>query len=66
MSKISNDIKEMRKWNSVYHMFADKSTNVYVTTLDDCNELLHENVTKTYKISEENVTDNINEELQSI
>ncbi len=58
-------MKEIRISNNV-HVFADKSTNVYTTTVDNYNKLLHENVTKAYKIAEENVTDNINEELQSI
>ncbi len=58
-------MKEIRTSNNV-HVFADKSTNVYTTTVDNYNKLLDENVTKAYKIAEENVTDNINEELQSI
>jgi hypothetical protein len=58
-------MKEIRTWNNL-HVFADKSTNVYTTTADNYNKLIHENVTKAYKIAEENVTDNINEKLQSI
>ena len=65
LSKIGDDMKEIQKSNSVY-VFADKSTKVYATTVDNYNKLLHENVTKTCKMAEENVTDNINEELQSI
>ena len=65
LNKINKDMKEIHSSNKV-HVFADKSTNVYTTTLENYNKLLHENVTKTYKIAEESITDNINEELQSI
>ena len=65
LNKINKDMKEIRSSNKV-HVFADKSTNVYTTTVENYNKLLHENVTKTYKIAEENITDNIKEELQSI
>ena len=65
LNQSNNDMKEIRTSNNV-HVFADKSTNVYATAVENYNKLLHENVTKTYKIAEENVTDNINEELKSI
>ena len=65
LNQINNDIKTIRASKNV-HVFADKSTNVYATSVDNYKKLLHENATKTYKIAEENITDGLNEELQTI
>ena len=65
LNQIKDDMKNIRISNNV-HVLADKSTNVYTTSVDNYNKLLQENVTKTYKIAEENIMDSINEELQTI
>jgi hypothetical protein len=41
-------------------------TNVYETDPESYKKLLTENITKTYKIGNSNITDDINEELQDI
>ena len=65
LNQIKDDRKNIRTSNNV-HVFAGKSTNVYTTSVDNYNKLLQENDTKTYKIAEENITDSINEKLQTI
>ena len=47
LNQIKDDMKNIRTSNNV-HVFADKSTNVYTTSVDNYNKLLQENVTKTY------------------
>ena len=49
-----------------FSFFADKTSNVYETTPEVYNKLLAENITKTYKIGNVNMTDNINEEFRNI
>jgi hypothetical protein len=56
-------MKILKKY--IHFVYADKSTNVYETSPDNYNKLLMENITKTYKHGNENVTDDINDELRN-
>ena len=47
-------------------VFADKTRNIYKTSLDTYNKLLHDNVTKTYKRGFEGNISEINNELKHI
>ena len=47
-------------------IFADKSRNIYETSLNTNNELLHDNITKTYKRGSEDFIDEIDSELKEI
>jgi hypothetical protein len=47
-------------------VFADKTKNIYETTPENYDKILRENITKTYKLSDENIMDTINEELYKI
>jgi hypothetical protein len=65
LNKIHEDLKKVHSSKNVF-VYADKSTNVYETSPDNYNKLLMENITKTYKLGNENVTDDINDELRNI
>ena len=47
-------------------VFADKTRNIYETSLDTYNKLLHDNITKTYKRGSEGNISEINNELKHI
>ena len=47
-------------------VFADKTRNIYETSLDTYNKLLHDNITKTYKRGSEGNISEINNELKRI
>ena len=65
LNKVNGDLKKINASKNVF-VFADKTSNVYETTPEVYNKLLAENITKTYKIGNVNMTDNINEELRNI
>ena len=65
LKKVNEDLAKVNSSNNVY-VFADKTTNVYETSTDTYNKLLMENVTKTYKVTESDITDDINENLRNI
>ena len=65
LNKIHEDLKKVHSSKNVF-VYADKSTNVYETSPDNYNKLLMENITKTYKLGNENLTDDINDELRNI
>ena len=54
---LANDLKKINSSDKIF-VFADKTRNIYETSLDTYNKLLHENITKTYKHGSE---DNISE-----
>ena len=62
---MTNDINKVNASDNVF-IFADKSRNVYETEPARCKKLLSENITKSYKIENEEITDIINEELKDI
>ena len=47
-------------------VFADKTRNIYETSLDTYNKLLQDNITKTYKRGSEDNISEINNELKHI
>jgi hypothetical protein len=65
LNKIHEDLKKVHSSKNFF-VYADKSSNVYETSPDNYNKLLMENITKTYKLGNENVTDDINDELRNI
>ena len=65
LDKLSEDVRKVNTSNNVF-IFADKTKNIYETTPENYNKILRENVTKTYKLSDENIMDTINEELYNI
>ena len=46
----------MLRRNNIF-IFADKTRNIYETSLNTYNELLHDNITKTYKHGSEDLTE---------
>ena len=63
--QVNEDIKNVNSSKNVF-VFADKTTNVYETYPESYRKLLTEDITKTYKIGNSNITDDINEELRDI
>ena len=63
--QLSKDIKQMKESNSVY-VSADKTTNMYMLSVDSYNKILTENITKTYKKSDPSIVGKINTEAKSI
>ena len=47
-------------------VFADKTRNIYETSLNTYNKLLHDNITKTYEHGSEDNISEINNELKHI
>ena len=46
--QLSSDIKQINETDFVL-VSADKTINMYKMSFEDCNKLLTENITKTYK-----------------
>ena len=63
--KLCADITEIKNSRNIY-VFADKTNNVYRMSTSEHNELLKENVTKTYKKAPEKLQKSINLEAKSI
>ena len=61
-------INDLKKVNSSYNMyiFADKTRNLYETTPDQYDKILKDNITKSYKLDETNISNNVNEDLRDI
>ena len=62
---LANDLKKINSSNKIF-VFADKTRNIYETSLDTYNKLLHDNITKTYKHGSEDNISEINNELKHI
>ena len=45
---LANDLKKVKTSPNVF-VFADKTRNINETSLNTCNKLMQENITKTYK-----------------
>ena len=63
--KLCADINEIKNSRNIF-VFADKTNNVYRMSTSEHNELLKENVTKTYKKAPEKLQKSINLEAKSI
>ena len=58
---LAYDLKKIDSSDNTF-VFADKTRNIYETSLDTYNKLLHDNITKTYKQgSEDNISEIKNE-----
>ena len=62
---MSEDLKSLQNKNQVI-VFADKTTNLYKMDMDNYNKLLRENITKKYKKTPANATDEINQNAKSV
>ena len=62
---IEEDKKRIRTSKNVLTP-ADKTRNMYEMNATSYNKLLTENVTKTYKLTDDNTANNINLELKNI
>ena len=62
---MANDLKKINSSDKIF-VFADKTRNIYETSLDTYNKLLHDNITKTYKHGSEDNISEINNELKHI
>ena len=65
LNKINQDLKKVNSSKNVF-VFADKTKNIYETSPKNYTKLLTENITKSNKICDSNVLDDINEELRDI
>ena len=65
LSNLDNDLKKIKSSQNVY-IFADKTKNIYESSPENYNKIVKENVTKTYKLAEHDVLEDINFELQQI
>ena len=62
---LASDLKKINSSENMF-VFADKTRNIYETSLETYNKLLHDNITKTYKRgSEDNILE-IDIELKHI
>ena len=62
---LANDLKKIKSSDKIF-VFAGKTRNIYETSLDAYNKLLHDNITKTYKHRSEDNISEINHELKHI
>ena len=62
---LASDLKKINTSENMF-VFADKTRNIYETSLETYNKLLHDNITKTYKRGSEDNISEINSELKHI
>ncbi len=70
-NKIPPTILEMKSFkndviNPNIFVFADKTRNIYETSLDTYNKLMHDNITKAYKHGSEGTISQIDDKLKHI
>ena len=65
LNTINEDLKKVNSSKNVF-VFADKTRNLYEVTPEEYNKILTENISKSYKLGNNNQTDDINTELQMI
>ena len=63
--KLRQDIQTLKKSDKLY-IPADKTRNFYKLDTDEYHKLLRENITKSYKIADENAYNSINSEAKNI
>jgi hypothetical protein len=65
---LDNVAEDLEKVNSPENVliFADKTRNVYEVTPGAYDKLMTDNITKTYKLGNVNLTEDINSELKNI
>ena len=57
-----NALKNIKSSPNIF-VFADKTRNIYETSAENYNKILKENVTKSYKVSKNDVLEDINSDL---
>ena len=62
---LRNDISEIQKCEKVL-ILADKSGDIHKMETTDYKKLLHDNITRTYKKSDQRKTNNINKDAKKI
>ena len=62
---MANDLKKINSSDKIF-VFADKTRNIYETSLDTYNKLLQDNITKIYKHGSEDNIWEIKNELKHI
>ena len=65
LNKLSSDTKRINRSSNVM-AFADKTRNIYEMKPDQYNKLLHENVTATYKLANEQALEKVNQVAKNI
>ncbi len=64
-TSLANDLKKINSSPNIF-VFADKTRNIYETSLDTYNKLMHDNITKAYKHGSEGTISQIDDELKHI
>ncbi len=62
---LANGLKKINSSPNIF-VFADKTRNIYETSLDTFNKLMHDNITKAYKHGSEGTISQIDNELKHI
>ena len=65
LNNVAEDLKKVNSSENIL-IFADKTKNIYETTCETYNKLMTENITKTYKLGNDSLTEDINAELKNI
>ena len=65
LTKINNDLKKVNSSTNMY-ILAVKTRTLYETTPDQYDKILKDNITKSYKLGETNMLNNVNEDLRYI
>ena len=60
-----NALKKIKSSPNIF-VFADKTRNIYEKSAENYNKILKENVTKSYKVSKNDVLEDINSDLSQI
>ena len=63
--QLKKDIQQIRQSNQLF-VSADKSRNIYKMNKEDYEKLMHENITKTYKKTNESKIKTINKSAKKI
>ena len=63
--QLKKDIQQIRQRNQLF-VSADKSRNIYKMNKEDYEKLMHENITKTYKKTNESKIKTINKSAKKI
>ena len=65
LDNVAEDLEKVNSSENVL-IFADKTRNIYEVTPGAYDKLMTDNITKTYKLGNDNLTEDINSELKNI
>ncbi len=65
LNNVAEDLKKVNSSQNIL-IFADKTKNIYETACETYNKPMTENITKTCKLGNDNLTEDINAELKNI